>query len=246
VKRRRLGDDRTMEEAALYGDRSGRLIRRRQNAGEGGWLTAEREAAERDGDRDDRHWSERGRERGAAVPNGGGRTPMKRRREGDDRTTDGGGRSGQRERGAFQGERERERVRERGCVGNFPSNRFSTKTKRKEKKIKENVKFTTPIQQPHNNNPWVDFTHWGPPSCEVHPHVRNCCDKKNVRFTTPIQQLYNNPSHESRSHILGPPSCEGLLYSCYISVVQESNLIVIVLCMNQILKIKSPLHVSML
>jgi hypothetical protein len=34
---------------------------------------------------------------------------------------------------------------------------------------------------------------------------------KNVRFTTPIQQLYNNPSHE------------GLLYSCCIGVVQESN-----------------------
>jgi hypothetical protein len=35
--------------------------------------------------------------------------------------------------------------------------------------------------------------------------------KENVRFTTPIQQLYNNPS------------CEGLLYSYCIGVVQESN-----------------------
>jgi hypothetical protein len=42
---------------------------------------------------------------------------------------------------------------------------------------KENVRFTTPIQQLHNN-----------PSHED--------ESKNVRFTTPIQQLYNNYSHE--------------------------------------------------
>jgi hypothetical protein len=56
-------------------------------------------------------------------------------------TTDRGGRSGQREREKRSTERERERLRERGCVGgeikfNFPSNRFSTKTKKKRGKNK--------------------------------------------------------------------------------------------------------------
>jgi hypothetical protein len=54
---------------SIAGDRSGRQIRRRQNAGEGRWRVAdrrEREATERD--RDDRHGaSGRERERGAAV-----------------------------------------------------------------------------------------------------------------------------------------------------------------------------------
>jgi hypothetical protein len=47
--------------------------------------------------------------------------------------------------------------------------------------------------------------------------------KENVRFTTPIQQLYNNFSHEGGPTYWGLPSCEELLYSCCIDVVQESN-----------------------
>jgi hypothetical protein len=37
--------------------------------------------------------------------------------------------------------------------------------------------------------------------------------------TTPIQQLHNNPSYEGGPHMWDPPSCEGLLYSCCIGVV---------------------------
>jgi hypothetical protein len=74
--------------------------------------------------------------------------------------------------------------------------------------ILENIRFTTSTQQVHNT-----------PSREGETQ----CVEENVRFTTPIQQLYNNLSHEDESHILGPPSCEGLLYSCCIGVVQESN-----------------------
>jgi hypothetical protein len=47
--------------------------------------------------------------------------------------------------------------------------------------------------------------------------------KENVRFITSIQQLYNTLSHEDGSTYWDLFSCEGLLYSCYIGVVQESN-----------------------
>jgi hypothetical protein len=47
------------------------------------------------------------------------------------------------------------------------------------KKKKENVKFTTSSQQPHNNHTTtlhmrVGSTHWGPPSCEG--LLCGCCD----------------------------------------------------------------------
>jgi hypothetical protein len=37
--------------------------------------------------------------------------------------------------------------------------------------------------------------------------------------TTPSQQLHNNPSQESGPSVWDPPSCEGLLCSCCIGVV---------------------------
>jgi len=73
---------------------------------------------------------------------------------------------------------------------------------------------------------------WAPHHCEwsYERVVQRSCEpimphksKENVRFTKPMQQLYNNPSHEGELQYLGPPSCEGLLYSCCIDVVQESN-----------------------
>jgi hypothetical protein len=80
----------------------------------GGWPTAKR-------DGDDLHRSEWERERGAAVSNGG-RTPVKRCREGDDRD------DGRRRQIRLEREREREvrrrqirseRERERGCGRRF-------------------------------------------------------------------------------------------------------------------------------
>jgi hypothetical protein len=56
---------------------------------------------------------------------------------------------------------------------------------------------------------FTTFLMWqgGPPSYFIFK-----TQKENVRFTTLIQQL-----------MWDPPSCEGLLYSCCIGVVQESN-----------------------
>jgi len=79
---------------------------------------------------------ERERERGAAVSNGGDRTPVKQRREGDD------WRANERRRWFRMevGERERERERE-SCVGGemkipIPSNHFSIPKEKKKKKQK--------------------------------------------------------------------------------------------------------------
>jgi hypothetical protein len=38
-------------------------------------------------------------------------------------------------------------------------------------------------------------------------------------YTTSSQQLHNNPSHEGDPSVWSPSSCEGLLCSCCISVV---------------------------
>jgi len=74
---------------------------------------------------------------------------------------------------------------------------------------------------------------WDPPSCErllysccigvvnltFSAKLYYVCNLENVRFTIPIQQLYNN--YTTTPHMKVGPT--GLLYSCCIGVVKESN-----------------------
>jgi hypothetical protein len=94
------------------------------------------------------------------------------------------------------------------------------------------------LQHQHNNCttiPYmrVDSTHWGSPSCEG--LLCTCCDgvvqESNSFYflwkMLDLQHQYNNyttiPHMRVDPTYWGPPSCEGLLYSCCIGVVQESN-----------------------